>query len=356
MTSASGGGGGTSFNAFFWSLAMQESGGSYKAVNRGSGALGRYQIMPYNVPLWSQKYLGVSWSPSQFLNDPRKQDKLARAVLQDFYQKWGPRGAASAWYSGDPSLQNSYRPQRGGPPIGSYVDSVIARSGSWSGQLTGGAEGEVYVPAGQGQPTWEPKPYDGLITIQDQRLGQKPAPDPFADAYPGSGAVGAPGAEAETGLAGNTQESDLLVAPGAAITETTSPFDPRANDPGTPTLTPAPAQDAGAADGPMGGGSVQGYQNQMKILGQQFPGLRMTSGFRPGAVTSSGNVSFHAKGRAVDLPPSMAIFNWIRANYGATSKELIFTPAGGKQIKDGKAFRYSGQVIPDHVAHIHWAM
>lgn len=99
-----------------------------------------------------------------------------------------------------------------------------------------------------------------------------------------------------------------------------------------------------------------GYANQMSVIDKMFPGVKATSGYRPGAITASGNQSFHASGRAVDLPPTMAIYNWIKANY-PNSKELIF--AGGKdQIKNGKivpASFYGSKVMSGHGNHIHWA-
>ena len=51
----------------------------------------------------------------------------------------------------------------------------------------------------------------------------------------------------------------------------------------------------------------------------------------------------------------MAIFDWIAKTFGASSRELIFTPAGGRQIKDGRPYTYGGQVAQDHHDHVHWA-
>ena len=42
-------------DSFMRALAGQESGGSYEAVNRDSGAYGKYQIMPANWPSWSRE-------------------------------------------------------------------------------------------------------------------------------------------------------------------------------------------------------------------------------------------------------------------------------------------------------------
>jgi len=129
------GGGGTAnaqpvtFEQFFAAIAGQESGGNYGAVNARTGASGKYQIMPANIPAWGRQYLGKDISVSQFRNSPALQEELARAVLFDYYNRYGARGAASAWYSGSPSGQDNYHRFRSNEPsIGEYVDQVMGRA------------------------------------------------------------------------------------------------------------------------------------------------------------------------------------------------------------------------------------
>lgn len=110
---------------FIAAIIGQESGGNYSANN--GQAVGRYQILKSNVPAWTKQYLGYSMTWQAFLADHAAQDRVARARLTEYYNKYGPRGAAAAWYSGDPNLQNSTKPQPGGPSIKAYVDSVINR-------------------------------------------------------------------------------------------------------------------------------------------------------------------------------------------------------------------------------------
>jgi cell wall-associated NlpC family hydrolase len=184
------------FNSFFNAIAVQESGGNYSAVNGSSGALGKYQIMPANIGPWSQRYMGQRWTPGQFLNDPRKQDALARAVLQDYFNRYGARGAASAWYSGQPQLHNSYRPQAGGyPSIGAYVDQVLAKAARGGGSGTGSAGGS---------------PLSTNINLADKtvkELQNIPAPtEPFG----GAGAATSPGAEEVLGAG-----AEAVAAPGS---------------------------------------------------------------------------------------------------------------------------------------------
>lgn len=87
-------------------------------------------------------------------------------------------------------------------------------------------------------------------------------------------------------------------------------------------------------------------------------GLHVSSGLRPGAITSSGNVSFHSSGDAIDLagsPGSMlAFFQHAKSTYGSRLEELIHTP-GGVGIKNGQPFTYTGQVAKDHFDHVHLA-
>lgn len=143
-----------SFDAFFWSLTQQESGGNYGALgiwlNMDYGrdrAYGRYQVMGANVPSWTRKYYGRELTPQQFLSNRDAQDKVARGRLNELVKKYGYRGAASAWYSGNPNLHMSTRAQRGGPSIKGYVDSVMSRAGRYAGQSTTGG-GSGYTAGG----------------------------------------------------------------------------------------------------------------------------------------------------------------------------------------------------------------
>lgn len=108
-----------------------------------------------------------------------------------------------------------------------------------------------------------------------------------------------------------------------------------------------------------GAGGGRGWQWQMNVLRKQFPGLPLWSGFRPGSRTLSGNQSYHALGRAVDLPPRRDVAQWIRNTYGAQTKELI-TPFNDLNLHNGKPHRYTGAIWNQHNfaggnAHDHWA-
>jgi len=119
------------FEQFFKAIAEQESNANYGAVGvwvRGNRAYGKYQVMDFNIPSWTRAYYGRSLTPSQFLHNPKAQEAVARGKLMSYYKKYGARGAASAWYSGNPNLHMSTRSQSGGPSIKGYVDSVISKA------------------------------------------------------------------------------------------------------------------------------------------------------------------------------------------------------------------------------------
>ena len=143
------------FEAFLWSLTQQESGGNYGALGiwldmpyGKDRAYGRYQVMGANIPSWTAKYYGKRLTPQQYLASKEAQDAVVRGRLQEYVKKYGYRGAASAWYSGDASLHMSTKPQKGGPSIKGYVDEVMSRAGTYQG---GGATSTVTsTPSGGG--------------------------------------------------------------------------------------------------------------------------------------------------------------------------------------------------------------
>lgn len=128
------------FEAFLWSLTMQESGGNYRAVGPPTPygrAYGRYQVLAPNIGPWTAKYYGRRLSANEFLNNSRAQDAVVRGVLGGYYKRYGARGAAAMWYSGQPNPNKTY----GNPPVYSYVNSVTSRMSRWNGQRLGGGGG-----------------------------------------------------------------------------------------------------------------------------------------------------------------------------------------------------------------------
>jgi hypothetical protein len=114
--------------------------------------------------------------------------------------------------------------------------------------------------------------------------------------------------------------------------------------------------------GPLAGGSsnlmgAKAYLAPFASVGLRR-GLRVSSGLRPGAITSSGNPSNHGTGDAVDLAGSpgamLSTFKTLKARFGSRLAELIYTP-GGMGIKNGRPYQYTGAVAAEHYDHVHVA-
>ncbi len=80
--------------AFMWAMAGQESGWDYYARNPSSGAFGRYQIMPFNWPVWAGQYLGDARADQT----PWNQERVASAKLGDLYRWLGSWKRVAYWW------------------------------------------------------------------------------------------------------------------------------------------------------------------------------------------------------------------------------------------------------------------
>lgn len=114
----------------------------------------------------------------------------------------------------------------------------------------------------------------------------------------------------------------------------------------------------GSLPGYRGGGPVLPYQLMSEWVKKNLPGARITSGYRQGSITSTGNKSNHSMGRAVDITGANmpGYFEKIKSAFGAIINELIYSPMNGKQVKRGKSLNYGEPVRGDHWDHVHWAM
>lgn len=128
------------FEALVNAIGGQESEGSggYNAVNGRTGASGKYQIMPDNWPSWAEE-AGLSADAPM---TPENQEIVARHKLREYYDKYGARGAAIAWYGGEGALNYSdealNRKQGNGnePSINEYANDVMSRMGKSGNMAT----------------------------------------------------------------------------------------------------------------------------------------------------------------------------------------------------------------------------
>lgn len=185
-SSGGGGGGGAShgdrevgLDEFMTAIARVESGGRYDAVNKSSGARGKYQIMPANWAGWAGKYLGdgnADWTPGN-------QEKVARGKMQDLYRwlkDW--RAVAHWWLTGGSDAKGHRNPATWSSSSKSYVNKVFAGmgmaptqvSGNWSNPRPGASpSGAGPGPAGGGRSAGGTSPSTGGAAAAPPAAGGK---------------------------------------------------------------------------------------------------------------------------------------------------------------------------------------
>ena len=96
----------------------------YNAVGpvsrRGDHAYGKYQVMGENIPVWTKKYLGEEMTPQEFLADKDAQDQVARGKGGEYLAKYGPTGAAAAWFAGENGMNDPNRKDTLGTHVAEY--------------------------------------------------------------------------------------------------------------------------------------------------------------------------------------------------------------------------------------------
>lgn len=121
-------------------VVQQESNGNHQLLNAsGSGAMGLGQIMPENLPSWSQEALGRSISQEEFLSNPELQLKIIDFKLNQYWQaaivqangneQEAVQRVAAWWYSGNPDKFQDTTPQYWDgdayPSIADYSQQVL---------------------------------------------------------------------------------------------------------------------------------------------------------------------------------------------------------------------------------------
>lgn len=123
-------------------IVGQESGGDDPSVENhsGSGAMGIAQVMPENVAAWSREALGRHVTEQEFKSDPDLQKQIIDFKIQQYLdsasreainEEEQVKRVAATWYSGDPNLFASTKPQYWGkdryPSIAEYSNQVWER-------------------------------------------------------------------------------------------------------------------------------------------------------------------------------------------------------------------------------------
>jgi hypothetical protein len=105
-------------------IAGIESGGKYDALGpvtkTGDRAYGKYQVMGANVPQWTKAHLGREMTPEQFLADTQAQDAVFKGQFGQYANKYGPEGAARAWFAGEGGMNDPNRKDQLGTSVADY--------------------------------------------------------------------------------------------------------------------------------------------------------------------------------------------------------------------------------------------
>jgi len=119
---------GLDFDRASKATASIESGGRYDRLGpvitsgpyKGDQAYGKYQVMGKNIPEWTKATFGKAMTPDQFLADPKAQDAVYRAKMGEYAGKYGPEGAARAWFAGEGGMNDMKRHDQLGTTVESY--------------------------------------------------------------------------------------------------------------------------------------------------------------------------------------------------------------------------------------------
>jgi hypothetical protein len=132
-----------------------ESSGRYDAVGpltkKNQRAYGKYQVMDFNIPVWSKEALGRSMTPQEFLADTAAQDKIARYKLAQYVKQYGNADdAASVWFSGRPMSKAGNAADILGTTTPAYVQKFRTALGVGVNSLKNTTK-SLFVPMEQAQ-------------------------------------------------------------------------------------------------------------------------------------------------------------------------------------------------------------
>jgi len=149
-------------------IASIESGGRYDAMGpttrTGDRAHGKYQVMGANIGPWSQAALGRQVTPEEFIADPQLQDQIFQHRFGQYVQKYGPEGAARAWFAGEGGMNDMGRKDQLGTTVGSYGQRFAQAAG-----LPQGGAPQAQMPPGVAPQMPQP-PQQGMAPQQPQGI------------------------------------------------------------------------------------------------------------------------------------------------------------------------------------------
>lgn len=142
------GAGGLNINAAAQAIRTIETGsaaGNYGIMGpltaSGDRAYGAYQVMGANVGPWTQKWFGQQLTPEQFLANSGAQDAVFNGQFGSYAAKYGPQGAARAWFGGEGGMNRLAAQDVVGTSVGGYNDRFGQLYQQFGGQLETSTQG-----------------------------------------------------------------------------------------------------------------------------------------------------------------------------------------------------------------------
>ncbi|MCO6178814.1 phage tail length tape measure family protein [Ciceribacter sp. RN22] len=137
--------GGGNLSGFAKAIQSIESSGNYGALGpitkTGDRAYGAYQIMGNNIGPWSREILGRSVSTDEFLSSRSIQDHIFNGKFGQYVGKYGPTGAAQAWFGGPGSVGRGDITDQLGTSVQQYADKFNNALGGMTSNINVAGQG-----------------------------------------------------------------------------------------------------------------------------------------------------------------------------------------------------------------------
>jgi hypothetical protein len=327
--------------------------------------------MASNVGPWSKEVLGRELTPQEFLASPQAQDAVFQGKFGSYVQKYGPSGAARAWFAGEGGMNNPDAKDQLGTTVAGYEQKFNTAAG-----IPGSAT------AFAGDPSQAPMPAAAMPAAPQQTASNTP-PAPVPAGIPASAPSAAPSlAGAQFGgypiTPANIQQLQSMIRAGGRSEQIAMALVQKLIVPPTPLVL----HEGDIARNPING-AVIGMGNPKAIT--QAPGASV--GFvtqgpdgKPTVTTAGGNTNgtlseqgialqgkralngdfsvFSSNRGAIGQMNNDAIINYMASN-GATAQQLAAAKASFEaQIKGQESFgagTHGDQVrtfnvVADHLA------
>lgn len=116
------------------------------ATKTGDHGYGRYQVMGANVAEWTKKYWGTVLTPQQFLANHAAQDAVFKGQFGAYAAKYGPEGAARAWFAGPGGMNNPNAHDVLGTTVAGYSKKFQSGLGGVTSKFLGASKPEYNEP------------------------------------------------------------------------------------------------------------------------------------------------------------------------------------------------------------------